>query len=106
MRDVMNPPDRLTIVQTDAMVIITAGDGHVERLSPDGKKVKDETTKIERRTKWDGDKLVCELTGLGSRKITETYFLDPEHKQLHVTVRLDNPNRPSVSTRIYDVATL
>ena len=46
MRDIVNPPDRLTITQTDSMVIITSGDGHVDRLSPNGQKIKDESTGI------------------------------------------------------------
>ena len=32
MRDILNPPDRLTIVQTDSMVIITGPDGRTTRL--------------------------------------------------------------------------
>ena len=51
LRDIMNPPDRLTITQTDHMVIMTTGDGRTTRLSTDGKTIKDESTKIERKTK-------------------------------------------------------
>ena len=58
MRDLMNPSDRLTIVQTDSLIIITGSDGRTTRLSPDGKKVKDDSTKFEWKTKWDGAKLV------------------------------------------------
>jgi hypothetical protein len=38
MRDVTNPSDHLTIVQTGTLVIITGADGRATRLSPDGKK--------------------------------------------------------------------
>jgi hypothetical protein len=102
MRDVLDPPDRLTIVQTNTTVIITAGDGRVVRLSTDGTKVKDESTKIERKTKWDGNKLVSEIGGLGPGKITETYVLDPERKQLRITVQMDNGGRPMTLNRVYD----
>jgi hypothetical protein len=113
MREIMTPPDRLTIVQADNMIVITTGDGRVTRLSPDGKKVKDDNTKIERRTKWDGDKLVSEVNGVGSGKITETYALERggnprpvenEHHQLIVTVALDNPRsgQPMTQRRVYD----
>ena len=102
MRDIMNPPDRLTITEGSSMVIVTSGDGRVVRLSPDGKSIKDESTKISRKTKWDGDKLVSEITGAGPRKITETYSVDADHKQLHVTVQMDNPNRPLTVNRVYD----
>src|SRR4051812_7672991 len=100
MRDVLNPPDRLTIVQTNTTVIITAGDGRVVRLATDGTKVKDDSTKIERKTKWDGNKLVSEIGGVGAGKITETYVLDPERKQLRVTVQMDNGGRPTTLNRV------
>jgi hypothetical protein len=104
MREIMNPPERLTITQTDSMVIITSADGHVDRLSPNGQKIKDDSTGIERKTKWDGDKLVCEITGAGSRKITQTYSADPEHKQLRVVVQMDTQGQPAKFTHVYDAA--
>src|SRR5262249_32093546 len=83
--------------------VITAGDGRVTRLSPDGKKIKDENTKIERKTKWDGGKLVSEVTGAMPGKITETYATDPEHHQLLVTIVMDRPRGQSVSQhRVYE----
>jgi len=104
MRDIMNPPDRLTIVQTDSMIVITSGDGRVTRLAPDGKKIKDENTRIERKTKWDAGKLVSEVSGLGPGKITETYAVDPEHHQLMVTVAMENARmaQPMTQHRVYD----
>jgi hypothetical protein len=104
IREIMNPPERLTITQTESMVIITSADGHVDRLSPNGQKIKDESTGIERKTKWDGDKLVCEISGAGRRKITQTYSADPEHKQLHVAVQMDTPGQPTKITYVYDRA--
>jgi hypothetical protein len=100
MHDVMNPPVHLIIVQTDTMIILTGPDGRTTRLSPDGKKVKDESTKTDRKTKWDGMKLVSELSGLGPRKITETYSVDPERHQLHIDVQVEQ--RPDLIHRVYD----
>jgi hypothetical protein len=65
MRDLTSPPSHLTIVETDSMIVITSADGRTTRLAPDGKKVKDDNTGIERKTKWDGEKLVTEISGLG-----------------------------------------
>ena len=78
MRDVINPSDHLVITQTESMVVLTGADGRTTRLSPDGKKIKDENTKIERKTKWDGGKLVSEISGLGPGKMTQTFSVDPE----------------------------
>jgi hypothetical protein len=102
MRDIMNAPDRLTITQAERMVIMTTGDGRTTRLSTDGKTVKDESTKIERKTKWDGGKLVSEISHLGPGKITETYSADPEHHQLHVAIQVEGSRQPMTMNRIYD----
>jgi hypothetical protein len=84
------------------MVIMTTGDGRTTRLSTDGKTIKDDSTKIERKTKWDGGKLVSEISHLGPGKMTETYSADPERHQLHVTVRVENARQPTTVNRIYD----
>ena len=110
MRDIVNPPDHLTIVETDSMIVLTGTDGRTTRLAPDGKKVKDENTHIDRKTKWDGTKLVSEISGLGSGKITQTYSVDPEHHQLRITAEMENRGGSSSSgqsktrtiTHVYD----
>ena len=102
LRDEMTAPDHMTIVQTDSTIIITTVDGRTTRLSTDGKKVKDESTGIERKTKWDAGKLVSEVNGLGSGKITETYSVDAELKQLRVALAIDGPRKTSL-TRVYDL---
>jgi hypothetical protein len=105
MRDITNPPDHLTITQTDVMIVVTGPDGRTTRLSPDGKKVKDDNTRVERKTKWDGDKLVSEISGLGSGKITQAFSADPEHHQLRITALIEGggrANQPRTITHIYD----
>jgi hypothetical protein len=90
MRDLTNPSNHLTIVETESMIVITSADGRTTRLSPDGKKVKDDNTKIERKTKWDGGKLVTEISGLGpAGKATQTITADPESHQLRIVVQME-----------------
>ena len=105
MRDITQPPDHLVITQTDSMVVLTGADGRTTRLSPDGKKIKDENTKIERKTKWDGGKLVSEISGLGPGKMTQTFAVDPEGKQLRVTVVMEGgrSGTPRTTTQVYDL---
>jgi hypothetical protein len=50
------------------MVVITTGDGITTRLSTDNKKIKDESTGIERKTHWDGAKLVTRSATPGHRR--------------------------------------
>jgi hypothetical protein len=103
MRDLVTPSDHLTITKTDTLVVIAAADGRTTRLSPDGKKVKDDNTKIERKTKWDGEKLVSEINGLGSGKATQTWSVDPEAHQLRIAIVLDGGRSgPRTVTQVYD----
>jgi hypothetical protein len=104
MRDILNPPDHLTIVQTDSMVVLTGPDGRTTRLSPDGKKVKDDNTGIERKTHWNAGKLVSEVNGAGPGKITQTISLDAEHHQLRISAQLEGgrSNQPRTFTQVYD----
>ena len=104
LRDVTNPSDHLTITQTDSMVVVTGADGRTTRLSPDGKKIKDDNTKVERKTRWDGGKLVSEITGLGRGKMTQTFAVDPESKQLRISVVMEGgrSGEPRTITQVYD----
>jgi hypothetical protein len=101
LRQEMQAPDHMTIVSSETTVIITTPDGHTTRLSLDGKKIKDESTGIERKTKWDGGKLVSEVDGLGRGKITETYTVD-DTRQLRVKLDVDGP-RKTTQTRVYEL---
>jgi hypothetical protein len=103
MRDLMDAPERLTITETESLVIVTAGDGRTTRLSPDGKKIKDESTGLARKTKRENGTLVSEITG-GPNKIIETYAVDQEHHQLTVTLKIDNSRLPNggVVRHVYD----
>ncbi len=90
MRDLTSPSNHLTIVETDSMVVLTSADGRTTRLAPDGKKVKDDNTGIERKTKWDGEKLVTEVSGLGPMgKATQTIAADPESHQLRIVLQME-----------------
>ena len=104
MRDVTSPSDHLTITQTESMIVLTGADGRTTRLSPDGKKIKDDNTRVERRTKWDGGKLVSEISGLGQGKMTQAFAVDPEAKQLRITLVMDGgrSNQPRTITHVYD----
>jgi len=102
LRQELLPPDHMTVVTSETTVIITTPDGHTTRMATDGSKVKDESTGVDRKTKWDGGKLVSEVNGLGRGKITETYSVDGEPKQLRVKLEIDGPRKTS-QTRVYDL---
>jgi hypothetical protein len=103
MRDILDAPERMTITKTESMVIITTGEGRTTRLSTDGKKVKDESTGIDRKTRWAAAQLVSEISGAGQGKMTETYAVNPDTHQLTVTLQFGNGSnsRPPVH-HVYD----
>jgi hypothetical protein len=102
MRDLMNPPTHWVITQTDTLVIMTDQDGRALRLSPDNKKIKNDDTKTTRQTKWDGGKLISEITGLPVGKITETYSVDPELHQLRLTTQIGDGKQARTTNHVYD----
>jgi hypothetical protein len=105
LRDITNPPDHLVIVATDTMMVLTAPDGRTTRLSPDGKKIKEENTSIDRKTKWDAGKLVSEIGGLNVGKVTETFSVDAERHQLHIVAEMEGGRGGQVRTisHVYDL---
>lgn len=103
LQEILEVPDRMTITQSESMVIITTGDGRTTRLSTDGKKIKDDSTGIERKTHWDKNQLVSEISNAGPARITQTFAVNPETHRLTVTVDFGNgDNRRPPSHRLYD----
>ena len=105
MQDLLEAPDKMTITQSESMVIITTGDGRTTRLSTDNKKVKDDSTGIERKTHWDKtdkNQLVSEISNAGPNKITQTFVMNPDSHQLKVTFDFGKDSRRPPSTRVYD----
>lgn len=105
VREITAIADRLTIVMTPSMVIVTTGEGRITRLAPDGSKVKDESTGVERRTRWDGTRLVSEISGLPGSSLTESYTLDGDSRRLVVTLAPTHDTRggPSPRRLVYDL---
>jgi hypothetical protein len=102
MSDLTNPPAHWVITQTDTLIIMTDQDGRTLRLSPDNKKIKNDNTKTERQTKWDGGKLVSEITGLRVGKITETYSVDQELHQLRLATQIGDGKQARTLVHVYD----
>jgi hypothetical protein len=104
MRDIIEPSDHLTITEAGSMIVITSADGRTTRLSTDGKKVKDENTKIERKTRWEAGKLVSEISGSGRGKVTQTLAIDSEGRQLRIIAQVDGGRggQPRTITHVYD----
>ncbi len=86
--------------------MITDSD-HTSVLYPDGKKHKatDENgNKISTQTEWQGNELIAE-TRMGPGKLTDTYQVSSDGKQLTVVSRFENSSLsvPLSIQRVYDL---
>jgi hypothetical protein len=102
-------PKTLKIEQRDEQVVISDDSGRIRHLHPDGKKRKEEDAngkKISTKTQWEGDKLTTESKLGHSGKLTETYRVSPDGKELDVVSRLEDPSlaAPLILRRVYDRA--
>jgi hypothetical protein len=100
-------PRALTIDQNDKQISITDDSDHAENLYPDGKKHKGDDSsgpKTGIKTHWNGNRLVAESKLGHSGKLTETYELSPDGKQLYYTSELDSSRleSPLIIRRVYD----
>jgi hypothetical protein len=104
LRVILQPGDHLTITQSDSMILITDQDGYTTRLSADGNKIKDDNTKIERKTRWEAGKLISEINGASRGKITQTFSTDPAAHQLRIVIETEGgrDNQKRTITQVYD----
>jgi hypothetical protein len=102
----LEPPGRLTITQTSSSITFTDGNGRSQTLTTGNQKQKLPLTNrtVEVMTKWDDGRLVKE-TDLGDgMRLTETYSLVLEPRQLRVMAKLESSHlpRPVNVRRVYD----
>jgi hypothetical protein len=100
-------PKSLTIDQNEKQISITDDADHTENLYPDGKKHKGDDSSGDKtgiKTRWNGNRLVSDSKLGHSGKLTETYELSPDGKQLYVTSELDSSHlgSPLIIRRVYD----
>src|ERR1035438_9517799 len=99
-------PKYLTISRRDDQIVISDSE-HTRTLYPDGKKheEKDENgKKISTKTEWQGDELIG-AHKMAAGKLTETYQVSSDGKQLIVVSRYDNSSLsgPLSIRRVYDM---
>lgn len=105
MRAILEPAERLTIVRTASMVIVTSDHGVTTRLSPDNSRVKDASTGLDRRSRWEDGRLVTDIRGAGPGRIVETYGYDAGLRQLVVELKLEGGrggSAPRALRRVYE----
>ncbi len=108
VRELLEPSPRLTITTDGDLVAFTDADGRVRKYTANGKKEKHQFDNgtVETKTKWDADHLVVETSLRGGMKVTETYALAADTRQLIVQTKMDGgqmrgDDRPPI-THYYD----
>jgi hypothetical protein len=109
LRELMEPPERLTIVVGSNEVTFTDGSGRSWRLATDGRKEKHQLDHgtVTTRTRWEGETLVRTIEAGNGFEVTETYRVEPgEARRLQVTVKIGGGRMGSsrTLTRTYDAA--
>lgn len=108
MREMLQAPRTLLIVEHPDHVTITDENGQVEKLEPNGQKVEVERAgkQTQETTHWDGRTLVSETTLSDGTKVTRTFQKAAEGLQLIVTTKVENSRvgRPIELKRVYDQA--
>jgi hypothetical protein len=102
----LEPPRKLTIIHSDRSITLTDGDGRSQTLTLDNQKQRLSigTQMADVKAKWDDERLVKQVSLDDGAKVTETYSLNTQPRQLRVMVKFEAPQVPSpiVLGRVYD----
>ena len=102
-------PKYLRIEQHSDQVLVSTDSDTGQTFYPDGKKHEDKDEsgkKITTRTNWESNSLIAETKTSRSQKITQTFRLSDDGKQLYVTTRFEDSalKGPVTIRRAYDRA--
>jgi hypothetical protein len=105
MRSVFEPPQEMTVTQTETEIAVMEKDGRLRTLHPDGKKYKSDSSKTEVKTWWDKGRLMVESKPDRGPKLTETFALAADRSRLDVSVLIEGRYGDPVTVhRVYDAA--
>jgi hypothetical protein len=108
--EVLEAPAKLTILEGDGTVTLTADDGRARRLMVNNKREKRpvDNRMVDVRTKRDDGRLVTEMWLDDGMKLTETYAVSADRRQLQVSLKLEGSHLPRTINvrRVYDADAL
>jgi hypothetical protein len=107
LRDLVQAPDQVSIVQKGPEIDLTDTENHVRALFTDGRKLekpKKESTETQVKAHWDHETLVTEEKGPNGEKVSHSYEITNEGKQLADTLTLESKklNTPIIIRSVYD----
>jgi hypothetical protein len=101
-------PKFLRVDQRSDQVVVTDDSDRAQTFYPDGKKHDDKDAngkKVSTKTEWQGNTLVAETKLDHSTKLTQSFRVSDDGKQLYVISRLENSSlqAPVSVRRVYDL---
>jgi hypothetical protein len=107
LRDLVQAPDQLKIVQKSPEIDVTDADGRVRSLFTDGRKIekpKKDAMQIQAKAHWDHGTLITEEKGPDGEKISHAYEIMGDGKQMADTLTLESKhlNTPIIVRSVYD----
>ena len=101
-------PKFLRVDHQDKQVVVADDSNRAQTFYPDGKKHDEKDVngkKTTTKTEWQGDMLVAETKLDRSTKLTQSFRLSDDGKQLYVISRLENSSLqgPVTVRRVYDL---
>jgi hypothetical protein len=102
-------PKYLRIDQRSDQIVITDDSDHAQTFYPDGKKHDDKDAdgkKVSTKASWEGGAFIAETKLPHAEKLTQTFRLSDDGKQLNVITRFDSSALPAPLSirRVYDLA--
>jgi hypothetical protein len=102
-------PKFLRIDQRSDQVVVIDDSGRAQTFYPDGKKHEETDAsgkKVSTKTEWQGDALVAQTNLSHSTKLTETFRVSEDGKELYVVSRLEAPSLqgPVSIRRVFDLS--
>ena len=95
----------MTVTQLEPEIVVVEAEGPVRRLHPDGRKYRVEGGQMEVQSRWEGEQLVVESTRGRAGKLTETWSLAADKRQLTVHRHVDSPRTGTVTIKaVYDAS--
>jgi hypothetical protein len=107
LRHLIRAPEQVSIAQKGPEVDLTDSENHVRALFTDGRKLdkpKRDSPQVQVKAHWDHETLVSEEKGPDGEKISHTYEITNEGKQLADTLTLETKrlNTPIIIRSVYD----
>jgi hypothetical protein len=106
VNDIARPAAGWTIVQDGARVLFTNSDGRTEKYTTDSKEEERLTGDgvIKSKTRWNGDQLIIEAKYQDGPKVTRTFTVSSDLRQLIIHIKVEGGGLPRELTinHVYD----